>query len=143
MPYMEIASLIGGALSGFIFKMMAQNAADRQAQFTMMLQSIKAQDDSADAAAKRVPNDKAGNWIRRVIVLAILFGVILAPFILTLINKSTIVEVSSPTHSLFGIFTWGGKTRFFELKGYLLVPEIRSALLIILGFYFGQSTAKR
>jgi len=140
---MEIASLIGGAASGFIFKMMAQRAADDADRFNRMMDAIKAQDTSADNAIKRVPNDKAGNWIRRVIVLSVLFGVILAPFILTLINKPIITEVVTPTKSFLGLFDIGGKTLFYQMQGYLLIPEIRQALLAIIGFYFGQSTAKR
>jgi hypothetical protein len=144
MPYMEIASLIGGALSGFIFKMMAQHAADRQAQFEMWIKTVQAADASADAAAKRVPNDKAGNWVRRIIVISILFGVILAPFVLAVIGKPVIVQIDLPVKEhLFGLWATGGKTKFYQLPSYLLVPEIRSALLIILGYYFGTANAKR
>lgn len=144
MPYMEIASLVGGALSGFIFKMMAQQAADRQAQFEMWIKTVQASDASQDLAAKRTPNDKAGNWIRRVIVLSILFGVILAPFVLAIMGLPVIVEIDLPVKQhLFGLWSSGGKTQFYELKSYLLVPEIRQALLMILGYYFGNSSAKR
>lgn len=141
---MEIASLVGGALSGFIFKMMAQQAADRQAQFEMWIKTVQASDASQDLAAKRTPNDKAGNWIRRVIVLSILFGVILAPFVLAIMGLPVIVEIDLPVKQhLFGLWSSGGKTQFYELKSYLLVPEIRQALLMILGYYFGNSSAKR
>jgi hypothetical protein len=143
MPYMEILSLLGGGLAGFIFRMMAQNAADKQAQFEMLIKTIKAQDESADSAAKRTPNDKAGNWIRRVIVLSILFGVVLAPFILAVAGKPIIVEVSTPVKTWFGILPTGGKTKFYELGSYLLVPEVRQSLMAIIGYYFGQSAAKR
>jgi hypothetical protein len=141
---MEILSLVGGALSGFLFKMMAQRAADKQAQFEMWIKAVKANTEAADAAAKRVPNDKAGNWIRRVIVVSILFGVILAPFVLALMGKPVIVQIDLPVKEhLFGLISTGGKTRFYELGSYLLVPEIRQALLIILGYYFGNASAKR
>lgn len=144
MPYMEIASLLGGALSGFIFKMMAQKLADEQARFEMFIKTIQAKDASNDAAVKRVPNDKAGNWIRRLIVIAILFGVILAPFVLALMDKPLTVEIETPVKQhLFGLFSTGGKTLFYELHSYLLIPELRSALLAILGFYFGNASAKR
>lgn len=143
MGYAEILSLVGGAASGFIFKMMAQNAADKQAQFEMFIKTIQAQDNSADLAVKRVPNDKAGNWVRRVIVLSILFGVILAPFILALLDQSLVVEVQTPARSFLGMFSYGGKTKFYEISGYLLSIEIRQALLAIIGFYFGNASAKR
>lgn len=143
MGYAEIFSLVGGALSGFIFKMMAQNAADKQAQFEMFIKTIQAQDNSADLAVKRVPNDKAGNWVRRIIVLSVLFGVILAPFILALLDQSLVVEVQTPVKSFLGMFSYGGKTKFYEISGYLLSIEIRQALLAIIGFYFGNASAKR
>jgi len=141
---MEVMTLLGGALSGFIFKMMAQNAADKQAQFEMWMKGIKAIDESADSAAKRVPNDEAGNWIRRLIVISILFGVILAPFVLSIMGKSTIVEIDQPVKQwLFGLFSTGGKAKFYELFGYLLSPEIRNSLLAVIGYYFGQASARR
>lgn len=143
MGYAEIFSLVGGALSGFIFKMMAQKAADTQAQFEMFIKTIQAKDNSADLAAKRVPNDKAGNWVRRIIVLSVLFGVILAPFILAIIDRSLVVEVQTPVKSFLGVFEFGGKTKFYEISGYLLSIEIRQALLAIIGFYFGNASAKR
>jgi len=141
---MEVFTLLGGAASGFIFKMLAQQAADRQAQHEMWMKSIKVIDESADAAAKRVPNDAAGNWIRRLIVISVLFGVILAPFVLSLIGKPTIVEINIPVKSwLFGLFSSGGGVRFYEFFGYLISPEIRNSLLAIIGYYFGQASAKR
>lgn len=144
MPYMELASLLGGALSGFIFKMMAQKAANAQAQFEMFIKTIQAKDASADAAVKRVPNNKAGQWIRRFIVVSIMFGVILAPLLLVSFDKPIAVEIQTPVKEhLFGLWSTGGKTVFYELKSYLLIPELRTALLAIIGFYFGQSSAKQ
>ncbi len=141
---LEVFTLMGGATSGFIFKMLAQQAADRAEQHKMWMQTVKIIDESQDAAAKRVPNDKAGNWIRRVIVMAVLFGVILAPFVLSLLGKPTIVEIQSPVKSwLFGLFSTGGSPKFYEFFGYLLSPEIRNSLLALIGYYFGQSSAKR
>lgn len=145
MPFTpELLSLIGGAAAGFIFKMMAQQAADRQAQFEMWMKSVQTKDASADAAVKRVPNDKAGNWIRRVIVLSTLFGVILAPFVLAMINKPVTVEVETPVRTwLFGLFQSGGKPLFYQINSYLMVAEVRQALMAIVGFYFGNASAKR
>jgi hypothetical protein len=140
----EMLSLVGGAVAGFIFKYMAQAAADRQAQFEMMLKQQVANDDSADKAEKRVSSDsKAGMWVRRVIVLAVLFGVIMAPFLLALLNKSVTVEVVTPIKSFLGLWSFGGTTKFYELQSYLLIPEVRQALMAIIGFYFGNSSAKR
>ena len=102
----------------------------------------KAQDESADKAAKRVPID-AGQWVRRAIVCAILFAVVLAPFILSLTGYSTIVQVETEAPTwLFGLFGGGTEIMFVEMKGYLMIPEVRQALTAIIGFYFGNAAAK-
>ena len=76
------------------------------------------------------------------IVVFVLFGVILAPFILTLLGFSTIVEVeeTDPTW-FFGLFGGGTEVLFVELQGYLMVPEVRQTLTAIVGFYFGNASA--
>ena len=107
----------------------------------MALGKKKAEDTSADKAAKRVPVD-IGKWVRRLIVICVLFGVILAPFILTLLGYSTIVEVeeTDPTW-FFGLFGGGTEITFVELPAYLMVNEVRQTLTAIIGFYFGNATA--
>ena len=101
----------------------------------------KAEDDSADKAAKRAPVD-VGKWVRRLIVVCVLFGVILAPFILSLLCYSTIVEVKEEQPSwLFGLFGGGTEITFVELPAYLMVNEVRQTLTAIIGFYFGNATA--
>lgn len=140
---MEIATLLGGAISGFVLKYMAQAAKDRQEQFEMFIKTIQASDASADKAMAR-DSSSAGQWVRRLIVIAILFGVILAPFILAMIGKPVIVEVSLPVKKhLLGMFSTGGKSVFYELNSYLLIPELRQSLMAIIGFYFGAGSAKR
>lgn len=137
----EILSMVGGAFTGFLFKYMAQAQADRQQQFDNLVKAQQVDDDSADRAAQRANSD-SGNWIRRIIVLTILFGVITAPFILALMNKPVAVQVDTPIRTLFGI-QYGGHPKFYQLSSYLIIPEVRQALLALIGFYFGQSTAKR
>ena len=134
--------MAAGGLTGFIFRYLAERAKERAEIYKMAIGMKKAQDDSADKAAKRVPID-AGKWVRRAIVCSILFAVVLAPFILSLMGYSTIVQVEteSPTW-LFGLFGGGTEIMFVELKGYLMVPEVRQSLTAIIGFYFGNAAAK-
>jgi hypothetical protein len=140
----ELISGAIGAIGGFAMKAYALKMQTEADRFNRMLSAIKATDDSADRAVARVPNDKAGNYIRRLIVLAILFGVILAPFILAMMNKPLTVEVDSPVKTwLFGFLSSGGKPVFYEINSYLLIPEVRQSLIALIGFYFGQSAAKR
>ena len=135
--------MLGGAITGFIFRYMAERAKEKADLMKLALNLKKASDDSADRAAKRVPVD-VGKWVRRVIVCCVLFGVILAPFLLSLIGLSTIVQVetTNPTWG-FGLFGGGSEIFFVELKGYLMMPEVRQSLTAIVGFYFGNAAAAR
>jgi len=99
-------------------------------------------DESADNAVKRVPLE-AGKWVRRLIVVSVLFGVILAPFITTFMNHPIVVEEIITKKILWGLLGTRTEPVFIEIEGYLLVPEIRQALTAIVGFYFGQATVKR
>lgn len=142
MPPLELFTMLGGSVTGFLFRYMAERAKDRQEQFERMMNVIKAADDSADKAAARVPAD-IGKGVRRLIVVAVLFGVILAPFILTLIGKPTIVEIHEPVKEwAFGLWSTGGRTVFVEMQGYLLIPEVRQTLTALIGFYFGSAAGK-
>jgi len=138
---MELITMGAGSLAGFVFRYMAERAKDRQAQFEMFMKRTKAIEDSAHNASKRETGD-AGKAVRRIIVLSILFGVILAPFILAMFGMSSIVEIDviQPTY-LFGIFGGGIEKAFIELPSYLLMPEVRQSLMAIIGYYFGNATA--
>ena len=137
----ELITMAAGGLTGFIFRYMAERAKERAELWKFAINQKKAEDDSADKAAKRVPVD-VGKWVRRAIVVCILFGVVLAPFILSLLGQSTIVEVETTGDEwLWGLFGGGSETIFVELEGYLMVPEVRQTLSAIVGFYFGNASA--
>ena len=140
---LELITMLGGAITGFIFRYMAERAKEKADLMKLALNLKKASDDSADRAAKRVPVD-VGKWVRRVIGCCVLFGVILAPFLLSLMGLSTIVQVetTNPTWG-FGLFGGGSEIFFVELKGYLMMPEVRQSLTAIVGFYFGNAAAAR
>lgn len=138
---LELFTMAGGGLMGFVFRYMAERAKERQQQFEMLMQKEKAAEDSRNAAIQRESSD-AGKHIRRIIVILVLFGVILAPFILALLGKTTIVEITEENASfLFGLFGGGTESKFLELPSYLLVPEVRQSLMAIIGYYFGSATA--
>ena len=139
---LEVITLVGGSIAGFVFKYMAERARDRQQQFEMLLNRNKAQEDSHNAAVKRVPVD-AGKWVRRIIVCTILYGVVIAPFILALIGIPTIVQITEESRSfLWGLIGGGTDIKFIELPGYILIPEVRQTLTTIVGFYFGAAVGR-
>jgi len=138
---MELLTLAGGSITGFIFRFMAERAKERQDQFKMFMAQYQAEEDSRRAASSRENNDH-GRWVRRFIVIFILFGVILAPFILAMMGKASIVEINLDKPSyLFGLFGGGTEKAFVELPSYLLMPEVRQSLMAIIGYYFGSATA--
>ena len=81
----EIMTMFGGSIVGFFFKIVAKRAENEQKRFEMLMKEKEAADISADKAVERVSVD-AGKWVRRIIVISVLFGVILAPFVITFFN---------------------------------------------------------
>ena len=132
----------GGALVGFFFKLVAKRAENEQKRFEMIMKDKHFVEESANNAVKRVPIE-AGKWVRRLIVVSVLFGVILAPFVVTFFNHPIVVEELITRKILWGLLGTRTEPVFIEIEGYLLVPEIRQALTAIIGFYFGQATVKR
>ena len=138
----EILTMAGGSIVGFFFKLVAKRAENEQKRFEMFMKEKQLVEESANNAVKRVPIE-AGKWVRRLIVVSVLFGVILAPFITTFMNHPIVVEEIITKKILWGLLGTRTEPVFIEIEGYLLVPEIRQALTAIVGFYFGQATVKR
>jgi len=138
----EILTMAGGSIVGFFFKLVAKRAENEQKRFEMILKDKQFSEESANNAVERVPIE-AGKWVRRLIVVSVLFGVILAPFVTTLMNHPIVVEEMVTKKILWGLLGTTTEPVFVEIEGYLLVPEIRQALTAIVGFYFGQATVKR
>jgi hypothetical protein len=134
----ELISLIGGGLVGFIFRFIAQKAQDQKELFERMMAANKQTTENQNAAAQRVPLD-IGRAVRQVIVLAVLFATLLAPFILPFFGVPTFVEVDATQTNLLGPDTL--KKYFVEVNGYLFTSENREILLSIVGFYFGSAAA--
>ena len=131
----ELIAMLGGGASGFLFKLIGTMVTAQQNNVSSLLKKQKASDESADAAAKRTGD--GGVWVRRVIVVTVLFGVIIAPFILAHSNEG--VTVANEYSKFFG-FIKG--TTYQTLHGYVKLPEIRQTVLAIVGFYFGSSSVK-
>ncbi len=137
---LELMTMAGGSIVGFIFRFMAERAKDRQDQFKMMMESRKLAIEERAQAAQA--DGDTGKKVRRFIVICVMFAVIMAPFLLSLIGVSTIVEVQDVQSTfLFGLFGGGTETKFIELNGYLMVPEVRQTLSALIGFYFGNASA--
>ena len=124
--------MLGGGASGFIFKLIGTMAANQQANLEAVLKKQKANDESQNQAAKR-----GGEWVRRIIVCVVLFGVIIAPFILA--HSPEGITIGTEYSKWFGLQKG---INYETLGGYVILPEIRQTVLAIVGFYFGSSQVK-
>jgi hypothetical protein len=137
----ELISLVGGAATGFLFRYMAQKSQDQKEIFERLIAANKQTTENQDKAAQRVPLD-VGKGIRQLIVLAVLFATLLAPFILPFFGLPTFVEVDATTpEGLFGLIPESSRKYFVEVNGFLFASETRQILVSIVGFYFGSAAA--
>jgi hypothetical protein len=132
----ELLAMLGGGASGFLFKLIGTLVQNQAAVTEGLIKKQKASDDSADAAAARV--DSFGAWTRRIIVFTVLFGVIIAPFILA--HSEEGVTVATDYSKWFG-FSKG--TTYETLHGYIILPEIKTAIISIISFYFGSAAVSK
>lgn len=132
----ELLAMLGGGFSGFVFKLIGTMVQNQAAITEGLIKKQQASDNSADRAAARV--DAFGAWTRRIIVLTVLFGVIIAPFILA--HSEEGVTVASEYSKWFG-FAKG--TAYQTLHGYIILPEIKTAVISIISFYFGSAAVSK
>ena len=132
----ELLAMLGGGFSGFVFKLIGTMVQNQAAITEGLIKKQQASDDSADRAAARV--DAFGAWTRRIIVLTVLFGVIVAPFILA--HSEEGVTVATEYSKWFG-FAKG--TAYQTLHGYIILPEIKTAVISIISFYFGSAAVSK
>lgn len=132
----ELLSMLGGGITGFVMRLVASQAEAQGRALDAMLRKQEAADISAEAASER-----GGVWVRRLIAICILFAVIVAPFITSIIN----VPLALEKESVGGIFSliFGSQNGYINVEGFVLLPEVRQGMLALLSFYFGSSMVKR
>jgi hypothetical protein len=135
----QFIALLGGGVTGFLFKYWAQRAQDQKETFDRLLQANARTTENQDKAALRVPID-VGKNVRRFIVLSCLFAVVAAPFVLPFFGIPTFVEFSQKQpDAIFGVIPETTRKYFIEIPGYFLAEENRQVLLAVVGFYFGSA----
>jgi len=135
----ELMSLLGGGLAGFVFRYLAQKSQDQKELFERALLGNKQTTENQNLAASRVSID-AGKVVRQVIVLTVLFSTLAAPFILPFFGVPTFVEVDTNNpEALFGLIPETSRKIFIEINGFLYTSENRQILVSIVGFYFGSA----
>jgi len=127
--------MLGGGVSGFLMKLIASQAEAQQRQVDMMIRKQEVADASAEKAAAR-----GGVLVRRVIAFTILFAMIVAPFIVAFFDIPVTV-IDEARGGLLG-FLGFAKPLVTEMRGFVLLPEVRQGMLALLGFYFGSSQVR-
>ena len=121
---------------------MAERSAQDQERFKMAMGVAEKENEHANEAVKRVSID-AGKLVRRFIVLCIMFGTIIAPFIIAYSDGVTTVVEHESTHykpwDLLGLFGEEKVRTYTPVEGYLYTEENRQILVTIVGFYFGTA----
>jgi hypothetical protein len=104
------------------------------------------ENEHANEAVKRVSID-AGRLVRRFIVLCIMFGTIIAPFIIAYSDGvTTVVEHESTVYKpwdLLKLFPAENVRTYTPVEGYLYTEENRQILVTLIGFYFGGAVKGR
>ena len=131
----ELLAMLGGGVSGFLMKLIASQAEAQQRQVDMMIRKQEVVDASAEKAAAR-----GGVLVRRVIAFTILFAMIVAPFIVAFFDIPVTV-IDEARGGLLG-FLGFAKPLVTEMRGFVLLPEVRQGMLALLGFYFGSSQVR-
>jgi len=131
----ELLAMLGGGVSGFLMKLIASQAEAQQRQVDMMIRKQEVADASAEKAAAR-----GGVLVRRVIAFTILFAMIVAPFIVAFFDIPVTV-IDEARGGLLG-FLGFAKPLVTEMRGFVLLPEVRQGMLALLGFYFGSSQVR-
>jgi hypothetical protein len=121
---------------------MAERRQQDHERFMQAMGKAEKENEHADAAVQRVGID-AGKLVRRFIVLCIMFGTILAPFIIAYSDGvTTVVEHESTVYKpwdLLGLFGEEKVRTYTPVEGYLYTEENRQILVTIVGFYFGTA----
>tara|TARA_R110002153_G_scaffold273383_1_gene444200 strand:- start:10321 stop:10716 length:396 start_codon:yes stop_codon:yes gene_type:complete len=128
----ELLAMLGGGVSGFIMKMIANQAETQARLFEQTLSKQQAADESANQASSR-----GGALMRRVITSVVLFAIVVVPTVVAFTDIG--VSVNRETNGFFGLFK---TVKWDQISGYVILPEVRQAALAIVGFYFGSSQVK-
>lgn len=140
---MELISMLAGSLTGFLFRYLAEKRQADKELFERLIVANQRTTENQDKAAQRVPID-VGKGVRQLIVLTILFGTLIAPFILPFFGIPTFVEVDADQPGvLLGLVESTTKKYFVEINGFLYTSENRQILVAIVGFYFGSAAAAK
>lgn len=132
---------VGGALT-WISSMRKESHERQMAIIDKMRETAKDADESADKACAR-DQSQVGQRVRQLIIMALIFSFVVAPFIFAWTSIPIAVERTESG----GGFLWGLIPEYtrqaIEYAGGFYIPsEFKVAFMSIVGFYFGRSAAR-
>lgn len=139
---MELLTAGGGALVGGALKLWARKMEADQQKFELMAGRERIHQSGIEAARKWVP--KGGEATRRLIVMAVMFAVFVAPTALAWLHPQTPVFYGYSESTRGFLFFWESidKMKFYEMRGLVILPIHTHMAAAIAGFYFGAGVAK-
>lgn len=128
---------------GFIAKLIAIKSQQAHDQNALMLKALAAKSKELEKVREQSNKESPmAAWNRRILMFAVLALVAIYP-LAGVIGVDTVVKVvDEPTSFLFGIFEFGGNTKFETIKGLYKFDEIFAWATMIVEFYFGGQLAK-
>jgi len=135
----ELLILVGSNLAGFIFKMLANMQADSQQKFLVREKEFKMVEDSISSARKF--QSSWTNITRRFIVVMLFLMLVFLLVAGVFIPTNMVIDV--PQGSFLGLINWGGGTKIITVSGLIAYPWLSHMIPAIIGYYFGQGSAKR
>ena len=126
----------GSAVLGFALTFMDNLRQDKADERKFLLDRTDKQESSMNNAEQR-----GGIWMRRfvVFILITLFAVIS----LGLYEPTNVVNTIKGESYLWGLIETAPKTEVLTLKGALIDDTLKTSILSIIAFLFGQDTARR
>jgi hypothetical protein len=128
---------------GFIAKLIAIKSQQAHDQNALMLKALAAKSKELEKVREQSNKESPmAAWNRRILMFAVLALVAIYP-LAGVIGVDTVVKVvDEPTSFLFGLFEFGGDTKFETIKGLYKFDEIFAWATMIVEFYFGGQLAK-
>ena len=128
---------------GFIAKLIAIKSQQAHDQNALMLKALAAKSKELEKVREQSNKESPmAAWNRRILMFAVLALVAIYP-LAGVIGVDTVVKVvDEPTSFLFGLFEFGGNTKFETIKGLYKFDEIFAWATMIVEFYFGGQLAK-
>ena len=135
----EVVTMLGSSLFSGVMTMWAQNHRD-QMEFNKL--ALQANQQQHKQQIEQIKTDKGFAWTRRFIALVIVFGALAMVFAPALFDVPQIIETSSESSGLFGLFK-DKVTNFVEVSAFVIPDWWSSAFTAVVGLYFGNSIVKK